>query len=164
MGLATLATVNAIRSEGRFGITICYEAIFPNQVRHYIKEGADFLVNITNDAWFGKSAAPYQHLAMAALRAVENRIYLVRAANTGITAIVSPTGQILSQTDLFMEAALTGSIHLRKGETFYTRYGDVFAWLCLAFSLVALISLQKHHFKGRSVYWEEVKRKTKQIA
>ena len=118
---------------GRFGVTICYEVIFPDQVRRYVKDGADFLVNITNDAWFGRSAAPGQHLAMAALRAAENRRYLIRAANTGISAIIDPTGRIVKASEIFVPAVVSGRIQLRRGETFYTRYGDLFAWLCVAF-------------------------------
>jgi apolipoprotein N-acyltransferase len=117
---------------GRFGATICYEVIFPDQVRRYVKEGADFLVNITNDAWFGRSAAPAQHLAMAALRAAENNRYLIRAANTGISAIVDPGGRILQASDLFVPTVVSGRIRREQGETFYTRYGDLFAWSCVA--------------------------------
>ncbi|MGH7411980.1 MAG: apolipoprotein N-acyltransferase [Candidatus Methylomirabilis sp.] len=117
--------------QGRFGATICYEVIFPDQVRRYVKEGADFLVNITNDAWFGRSAAPAQHLAIAALRAAENRRYLIRAANTGISAIVDPNGRILQASEIFVRAVVSGRIRLQGGETFYTRHGDLFAWLCV---------------------------------
>jgi len=123
---------------GRFGVTICYEIIFPNQVRQYVNRGAEFLVNITNDAWFGRSSAPYQHLAMAVFRAVENQVYVVRSANTGVTALIDPAGRIVEKTDLFVEAALVGEISLRKGTTFYTRYGDLFAWICIVFALASL--------------------------
>ena len=118
---------------GRFSVMICYEVIFPAEVREFTRAGAQFLVNITNDAWFGRSGAPYQHLAMAAMRAVENGSYLVRAANTGVTAIIAPTGEILRQTPIFTEAALTGTIRLRQRHTPYARYGDVVAWGCLVF-------------------------------
>jgi apolipoprotein N-acyltransferase len=121
---------------GRFSVMICYEVIFPAEVRDFTRAGAQFLVNITNDAWFGRSGAPYQHLAMAAVRAVENGTYLVRAANTGITAIIAPSGEILRETPLFTEAAMTGTIRLRQGQTPYSRYGDVFAWGCV-FCVVA---------------------------
>jgi apolipoprotein N-acyltransferase len=117
----------------RFGVMICYEVIFPGEVREFVRGGADFLVNITNDAWFGRSGAPYQHLAMAAMRAVENGTYLVRAANTGISAVIAPTGTILAETDIFTEGALVGTIHRRQSETPYTRYGDVVAWISAAF-------------------------------
>ncbi len=117
----------------RFSVMICYEAIFPAEVREFVREGAQFLVNITNDAWFGRSAAPYQHLAMAAMRAVENGTYLLRAANTGVSAVIAPNGEILAQSGIFTEAALLGTIRPRVGETPYTRYGDVLAWTALAF-------------------------------
>jgi apolipoprotein N-acyltransferase len=115
--------------QARFGVTISYEVYFPDQVRRYIQRGADFLVNITNDAWYGRTAAPYQHLAMVVFRAVENNAYLVRAANTGISAVVDPTGRVFAASDLFEEEILVQTIRTRAGETFYTRYGDVFAWL-----------------------------------
>jgi apolipoprotein N-acyltransferase len=117
----------------RFGVTICYEAIFPAEVREFVRGGAEFLVNITNDAWFGRSGAPYQHLAMAAMRAVENGSYLVRSANTGVSAVIAPTGEIRSQTPLFVEAAFVETVRPRRGETPYTRYGDVLAWGCTIF-------------------------------
>lgn len=117
----------------RFSVMICYEAIFPGEVREFGRDGAEFLVNITNDAWFGRSGAPSQHLAMAAMRAVENGMYMVRAANTGISAVIAPTGEILAQTGIFTETALLGTIHPRQGETPYSRFGDVLAWVCLTF-------------------------------
>ena len=132
---------------GRFGVIICFEAIFPDQVRRYILGGADFLVNITNDAWFGNSSAPYQHLSMAALRAVENGVYVVRAANTGISALIAPTGQIVKQSDLFVEAVLSGTVVPGSSGTFYTRYGDVFAWGC---GFISLFLLASRAGRGRS--------------
>jgi apolipoprotein N-acyltransferase len=125
--------------QGRFGATICYEAIFPAQVRRYVREGADFLVNVTNDAWFGRSAAPAQHLAMAALRAAENRRYLIRAANTGISAIVDPRGRIVRASDIFVPAVIADRIRLERGQTFYTRHGDLFAWACVAGAIAACL-------------------------
>jgi apolipoprotein N-acyltransferase len=110
---------------------ICYEAIFPAEVREFAKRGAHVLVNVTNDAWFGESGAPYQHLAMAAMRAVENGSYLVRAANTGVTAVVTPSGEIRDATALFTRAVVVATVRLRTGETVYTRYGDVLPWACV---------------------------------
>jgi apolipoprotein N-acyltransferase len=124
---ATLLSVGAVR----FGAMICYEAIFPAEVREFAQRGAHFLVNVTNDAWFGETGAPYQHLAMAAMRAVENGTYLVRAANTGVTAVVAPSGEIRDATRLFTRAAVVATIRLRNGETPYTRYGDVLPWSCV---------------------------------
>jgi apolipoprotein N-acyltransferase len=110
----------------RLGAFICYEAIFPDLVRRFADQGAELLVNITNDAWYGRSSAPHQHLAMAVFRAVENRKYLVRAANTGITVVVDPRGRILERTPLFEPALLVEKVPLVPGRTFYARYGDVF--------------------------------------
>jgi apolipoprotein N-acyltransferase len=129
--------------KGRFGVLICFETIFPDQVRRYVLAGADFLVNITNDAWFGDSGAPYQHLSMAALRAVENGVYLVRAANTGISALVAPSGQILEQSDLFVEAVLSATVTPRSAGTFYTRRGDLFAWGSVLITLFLLASRRR---------------------
>jgi len=137
--------------KGRFGVLICFETIFPDQVRRYVLAGADFLVNITNDAWFGDSAAPYQHLSMAALRAVENGVYLVRAANTGISALVAPSGQILERSDLFVEAVLSATMAPRSGGTFYTRRGDLFAWGSVLISLFLLASRRRTWRKERRI-------------
>lgn len=125
---------------GRFGVVICYEAIFPDEVREFFRGGADFLVNMTNDAWFGRSAAPAQHLAMAAFRAVENRAYLIRAANTGISAIVAPDGQIARASGLFATEVISAAIAPRAGASFYTRYGDVLAWATVAVALASALS------------------------
>ena len=114
---------------------ICYEAIFPGLVRRFAAEGAELLVNITNDAWYGTTSAPYQHLAMASFRAVENRRYMVRAANTGITAVVDPWGRVREKTRLFEETVLVAEVPFVSGKTFYTRHGDVFARICLALAL-----------------------------
>lgn len=122
--------------KGKIGVLICAEVIFPELARDYVLAGSRLLVNITNDAWFGRSSAPYQHLSMTVFRAVENRAPLVRAANTGVTAIIDSKGHIRGMTRLFKEACLTGEIRLGEGGTIYTRYGDVFAGLCLAISAV----------------------------
>jgi apolipoprotein N-acyltransferase len=110
---------------------ICYEAIFPDLVREFTARGAQLLVNITNDGWYGRTSAPYQHFAMAKFRAVENERFLVRAANTGITAVVDPHGRVLERTELFERTVLVREVPLLAGSTFYTRHGDVFAWACL---------------------------------
>jgi apolipoprotein N-acyltransferase len=115
----------------RLGAFICYEAIFPALVRGFSTRGADLLVNVTNDAWYGTTSAPHQHMAMAAFRAVENGKYLVRAANTGITAVVDPHGRVLEKTALFERRVLVRDVPLVPGTTFYARHGDVFAWACL---------------------------------
>jgi apolipoprotein N-acyltransferase len=116
----------------RVGAFICYEAIFPDLVRRFAADGAELLVNITNDAWYGRTSAPYQHMAMAAFRAVENGKYLVRAANTGFTAVVDPHGRIVQRTGLFERTMLVRDVAFVPGLTFYARHGDLFAWSCLA--------------------------------
>jgi apolipoprotein N-acyltransferase len=116
------------------GATICYEAIFPDVVRGFARGGAELLVNVTNDAWYGRSSAPHQHLAMAAFRAVENGKYLVRAANTGISAVVDPRGRVVERTALFEPGVLVREVPFLAGTTFYARHGDVFAWSCFALS------------------------------
>src|SRR5262249_20467122 len=122
-------------SLGRLGVVICYEVIFPDEVRSLFTGGADVLINLTNDGWFGLSPAPVQHLAMSVFRAVENRTYLMRAANTGISAIVAPDGRIVAASGLFTREVVAGSIARRAETTFYTRHGDVFAWLAVAIAV-----------------------------
>ena len=116
----------------KVGVSICYELVFPDLVRQAAKNGANFLVNVTNDAWFGKSAASYQHMSMGALRAVENRMPLVRVANTGISGNIEATGKIRDETDLFVEDFRISLIApATEKKTFYSLNGDVFSWACL---------------------------------
>lgn len=126
----------------RLGILICYEAIFPDLAREMAAEGAEVLINVTNDAWFGRTAAPWQHLAQAVFRAVELKRPLVRAANTGVSAIVAPSGRIEGTLGLFTRDVLTGSIPLPRSpapvRTVYERVGDRFAQ---ASALVAGVTL-----------------------
>lgn len=119
----------------RFAVLICYEDIFPGLVRQFVRGGAHFLVNITNDAWFGNTTAPYQHGQASIFRAVENRRYVIRAANTGWSCFISPSGRPLaSVNDEGREVGVTGHAVLGivplADRTFYTRYGDVFLLLC----------------------------------
>ena len=124
---------------GDYGVMICYEAIFSGLVRRFVARGARFLVNITNDAWFGDTSAPYQHLSMVAFRAVENRVPVVRAANTGITAVIAIDGSVTAQTGLFERTWLTRTIRITDRTTFYARWGDIFVWLTTAFALLLLL-------------------------
>ena len=116
-----------------FGVFICYESIFPGITRTLARLGASFLVNTTNDAWFGHSAAPYQHFSMAVVRAVETGLPVLRAANTGISGLVAPSGRILRATGLFETTAFTVDLSPRTEPTFYVRYGDLFLALCALF-------------------------------
>jgi apolipoprotein N-acyltransferase len=124
--------------QGRFGVLICYEDIFSDLTRRFVAKGADFLVNITNDAWYGRTSAPYQHLTMAAFRAVENRVPLVRAANTGFSAFVDTDGRVRARTGLFETTYRTEELSWPKITTFYTNYGDVFAYLSALVSVFVL--------------------------
>lgn len=116
----------------RIGVLICYEAIFPELSRRAVRAGAGLLVNLTNDAWFGRTGAPAQHLAMTVVRAVENRVPVVRAANTGISAVVGTDGAIRATLPQFRRGSLVEVVRLSQGGSLYTRIGDLFAQLCAA--------------------------------
>ncbi|MGB5158551.1 apolipoprotein N-acyltransferase [Desulfobacterium sp. N47] len=123
------------------GVLICYELIFPYLARAQVNNGAGLLVNMTNDAWYGTTSAPYQHFSMAVFRAVENRRTLARAANTGISGFIDPAGRIIDSTNLYKDAAITRKVPILTAKTFYTRFGDLFAFACL--TIAALIGLVK---------------------
>jgi apolipoprotein N-acyltransferase len=117
---------------------ICYEGVFPALVRRFVQNGARLLVNMTNDAWFGRTSGPLQHLAMYPLRAVEHRTAVVRAANTGVSAFIAPSGRIGKTLGLFERGVLIAPVPLRTRETLYTRLGDWLAWVALGVSGAAL--------------------------
>jgi apolipoprotein N-acyltransferase len=121
------------------GIQICYEIIFPGLSRAMVKNNASLLINITNDAWFGKTSGPYQHFSMTVFRAVENRRALVRSANTGISGFIDPAGRVLASTPLLQDATLVRSVPLMKTKTVYTRIGDLFAQVCFAAALIVVL-------------------------
>jgi apolipoprotein N-acyltransferase len=125
--------------QSKMGVLICYESIFGYLSRAQVRNGAHLLVNITNDAWFGRTSAPYQHMSMAVLRTVENRVSLARAANTGISAFIRGDGRILWTSPLEEEAGQAMELPWLTGGTFYTNYGYLFPWLCVA--LAALVFL-----------------------
>ena len=120
----------------KFGVVICYEVIFPDLVRRIAGSGAEFLVTITNDAWFGDSSAPAQHFSMVVLRSVENHLAFARAANTGISGFIDPFGRIIVASPTFTQTALQAEIPVRQTKTFYSRHGDVFAYGCMLISLL----------------------------
>jgi apolipoprotein N-acyltransferase len=122
------------------GVFICYEAIYPVEVRRFAAEGATLLVNISNDGWFGRSAAARQHLLMARVRAVENRRWLIRATNNGYTASVDPYGRMYEPLPTDVRASADLPYDFRTDRTIYTRFGDWFAWLCVAVSAILLAS------------------------
>jgi apolipoprotein N-acyltransferase len=121
-----------------FGVVICYEGIFPELVREFVKGGARLIVNMTNDAWFGRTSGPWQHLAMYPLRAVEHRVAVVRAANTGVSAFIAPTGKIMRRVQLYERTTVTERLPLRARETVYSRFGDWLAYLSLAVAAAVL--------------------------
>ena len=123
-----------------FAVLICFESIFPDLVRQHVAAGARVLVNITNDSWFGRSAGPYQHALINAMRAVENRTAIARSATTGISLFIDPFGRTYEATDLFTPAVAVATVPVGQPTTFYTRHGDFFAWGCLLIVLVALVA------------------------
>ena len=115
------------------GVPICYELLFPDLVRRFVGDGADVLFAITNDAWYGRTGAPYQFLVMTAMRSAEGRVWTARAANTGVSALIDERGRVREQTRIFERDFLVGEVSVRPpgvGDSFYVRHGDLFAWLC----------------------------------
>jgi apolipoprotein N-acyltransferase len=119
---------------------ICYEVIYTSLMRQFVLEGSELLTTITNDAWYGRSSAAYQHWDQAAMRAIENGRYLARAANTGISGFVDPYGRVLAKSDLFEQALLIEDIRFLQSRTIYTQIGDLIAWLSLALTAAALLA------------------------
>jgi apolipoprotein N-acyltransferase len=118
---------------------ICYEDIMPELARSFVAEsGANLLVNFTNDAWFGNTAAPWEHARLAQLRAIETRRNLVRVTNTGLTTVINPKGDMLKTLPLFSSGVLTAKVEIMSGETLYVKYGDWFAW-CVAVIALAIV-------------------------
>lgn len=119
-----------------FGVFICYEAIYPGEVRQFAANGAELFINISNDGWFGRSAAAEQHLHMARVRAVENRRWIVRSTNNGYTASFDPYGRMIEPLPPDVRAAANLLYDFRTDQTIYTRFGDWFAWLCVVVSVI----------------------------
>lgn len=133
-----------------FGVLICFEAIYPELVLPLVRRGARFLVNLTNDEWFGASGALEQHFAMTVFRAVETRRALARVTNTGVTGVVGPTGEVVARFPTHVRDAWIADLPLRDGETPYVRTGDVVAWACVAATLAAVLFAAFGH-RGRRV-------------
>jgi apolipoprotein N-acyltransferase len=146
-GLATARGEDAVT----VGVPICYELLFPDLVRRFVGNGAGVLFAITNDAWYGRTGAPYQFLAMTAMRSAEGRVWTARAANTGVSALIDERGRVREQTSIFERGFLVGEVPVRPpdvGESFYVRYGDVFAWACWG-GLLALFAGALLRERGR---------------
>jgi len=135
---------------GKFGVTICWENLFPDFVRQFTKRGAKFIINLTNEAWFGESMAPNQFLSMSVMRAVENRVSVIRSANTGISGFIDPYGRIFGRVEndqrkaVFVRGFLTREVPVVAAKTFYTKHGDIFVYVCVIISIfiLAVLSLR----------------------
>ena len=123
----------------RIGPLICYEDLMPDLSRNFVKEtGANLLVNLTNDAWYGKSVGPWQHARLAQSRAIETRRTLLRVTNTGVTSLINAKGELVESLPMFVPEVMKAEVDILEGETLYVRYGDWFAW---GLSLIALASV-----------------------
>lgn len=142
-----------VERDVRFSVPICYESVFPDLVRKFVVQGADFLVVITNDAWFGRPSLPemfsggmFQHSQIAIFRAIENRIEIARCANTGVSEFIDSYGRVRKPTGIFEEAVIVDSIGLRTKTTFYTRHGNIFSVAISAVVIITILSaLCKKH-------------------
>jgi apolipoprotein N-acyltransferase len=125
------------------GPLICYEDILPTLARKAVRQGARLLVNLTNDVWFGPTRAPYQHRGLAAFRAVENRVYLVRVTNTGLTSVIDALGRERATLPIYQQATLVHDVHLVQLPTVYTRFGDWFAQVCCGMAIGLSVWLRR---------------------
>jgi apolipoprotein N-acyltransferase len=119
---------------------ICYEVIYSSLIRAFVTHGSELLTTITNDAWYGRSSAAYQHWEQASMRAIEEGRYLARAANTGISGFVDPYGRVMQRSNMFESAVMAEDVRFLTGRTIYSRIGDVVGWLSVAFTLAALLA------------------------
>jgi apolipoprotein N-acyltransferase len=132
----------------KIGALICYELIFPHLSRAAVQNGAELLINITNDAWYGRTSAPYQHFSMAVFRTVETRRALVRSANTGISGFIDPIGRVVLKTSLFEDAMIGENIPLMNAQTPYVRFGDIFAVACIITAMLIMLWSKTTHIKS----------------
>jgi apolipoprotein N-acyltransferase len=145
----------------RFGVTICWENIFPDLFRQFVRCGAQFMVNITNEARFGKTAAPYQLAAISVFRAVENRIFVIRCANSGVSCIINPYGRIVDRLkdqqgqDIFIRGLISGQVIPLESKTIYTQCGDWFVWVAI-FGSVLFLSVSSVKTRGRRFIKKEI--------
>jgi apolipoprotein N-acyltransferase len=141
--------VGRLSNGNTFSIFICYEAIYAGEIRQFANNGAQLLINISNDGWFGKSEAAEQHLSMARVRAVENRRWLIRDTNSGITAAIDPYGNVKRVMQRDTRDAADLPYDFRTDKTIYTRYGDSFAWMCVGVSaILVLLTFRKAKSPG----------------
>ena len=131
----------------RVGTFICYESVFPHLVRQFVARGSEVLVNLSNDGYFGRSAARYQHLLIARMRAAENRRWILRATNNGVSVAIDPAGRVRQRLAEYEETSARLGFSYESETTFYTRFGDWFAWLCLLSGLAAVLLSQRPVYK-----------------
>jgi apolipoprotein N-acyltransferase len=122
---------------------ICYEVVYPSLIREAVASGSELLTTITNDGWYGNSSAPYQHFALASMRAIEEGRYLARAANTGISGVVDPYGRIVRQSAIFEQVGMVEEVRFLSGRTIYSRIGDLVAWIAIMLTIAALIVIRR---------------------
>ncbi len=138
----------------RFGVTICWEVLFPDTVRSFVKNGAQFIINISNEAWFGENVGPYHMVMASVFRAVENQVYVVRCANTGVSCFIDPNGRIVERVkdafgkDIFVKGILTETVIPQDTSTIYMRYGDLLIWICFGVLVVMLGVAGYRQFAG----------------
>ncbi len=121
-----------------YGVFICYESIFGDEMRHYAQQGADVLVNISNDGWYGNTSAAWQHLNMVRMRAIENHRWILRATNTGVTAAINPYGRVTAAAPRHQRTSIRVHFAYEDYLTFYTRHGDLFAYACAFITTLGL--------------------------
>ncbi len=135
----TFVLADQNQEKHRYGIFICYESVFADEIRQFAKNGAEVFVNVSDDGWYGDTSAPWQHLNMARMRAIENRRWILRATNDGVTASIDPYGRVRQSIPRHAVDALPAQYGFRSDITFYTAHGDVFAWLCALLSLGVVV-------------------------
>jgi len=129
----------------KFASVICYEVAFPNLVRNFFKKDGDFLVIMTNDAWFGRTTGPYHHMAMSVFRAIENRKPVLRAANTGVSGVIDSRGIVVYTTDIFTSTAVSSTVNTDGRRSAYSRFGDLFIYLCSIVTIILIADLRRTH-------------------
>lgn len=124
----------------KYGVFICYESIFGDEIRQFVQHGAQVLVNLSDDGWYGDTSAPWEHLDMARMRAIENNRWVLRATNTGVTASIDPYGRVVDRMPRHIRGSLLARFNFLDGLTFYTRHGDWIAWICALLSALIVIA------------------------
>ena len=121
-----------------YGIFICYESIFGDEIRHLTQQGADVLINISNDGWYGNTSAAWQHLNMVRMRAIENHRWVLRATNTGVTAAINPYGRVTAAAPRHQRTSIRVHFAYEHDLTFYASHGDLFAYACAFITILGL--------------------------